>query len=321
MKQQTNRLQLVTVGFSLLVATGRLAPTVAQAAPRYVDFGDSLTTGSTIATCQEDRATSPWGCTEAPQATPYAVIVAQRMNWSFSNKVNDNDMLRGRPAKDLLRTGIWGYTLQEAVATDRQPTAGRWLPQLQAIRNATDLVTGSLGINDLHFSDVTKWARLYLSSNQDRITPAVQAIIQQRSADFDQLFSALSIAHTQGAKVVLGLYYNPYSSGDQECSDLQTIAHRLVGTLNQELDQRAHDAGITTVDYGRRFAGHGAGSKHPYVVGTNCRMADALVKWLPAWLAGRDANKAVAVAFDPHPNATGTKVMAQQLLEAVNNAD
>lgn len=309
-----------------VVGLGLAWPIQAKAAastnrPYYVDFGDSLTTGSSIATCKDDRTISPWGCKETPFVQPYATKVAQAMHWSFSNRIAD--VVNNKVSIDTMRAGIWGYTVQEAAADYLQGhnQAGSWTPQLQAVRSAVGLVTGTLGINDLRFSDVAKWGRLYLSSIDDKVTPAVQTILADRSADFDQLFAALDSARSNGAKPIIGLYYNPYDSGDQECSDLKSLGDRMVNTLDDELQQRARANHLTVVDYRRRFAGHGSGSHISYVFGQSCRLSDALVQWLPKWLGGGGGRKAVAVAFDPHPNNVGTAAIAQMYLEAYNNAD
>ena len=82
----------------------------------YVAVGDSTTTGFSIPTCSENRATSAFGCIGSPPATPYPQHVAADGGVSVDT---------------LVRKGIWGYTVNEAVvdaARDRNEL-GSWEPQ------------------------------------------------------------------------------------------------------------------------------------------------------------------------------------------------
>ncbi len=287
----------------------------------YVAFGDSLTTGSSIATCIEDRNASPWGCKEVPPAAvPYPERLAVDLGMSYSNNPSDyrRELLSSKQPGGY-RAGIWGYTLKEAVQAHQngKNSNGDWLPQIDAISHATELVTGSLGINDLQFSNVQKWAKLYLSKD-DKITPEARRIIKDHSADFDVLFSSLKDAKSRGANVVLTLYYNPYDTDDAFCQDLKVIGNRLVNTLDAELKRRSERANLNTADFRKIFRGHGAGSANPYVFGTECRLSSAVISWLPKWLGGGGGVKALAQDFDPHPNDAGTFVMARVIKEHLN---
>lgn len=292
--------------------------------PAYVAFGDSLTTGSSVPTCVENRKRSPWGCSEKPTAAiPYPDRVAKSLHMTYSDKPNDYAKYSFSNRFDLYRAGIWGYTVQEAASaqTAGHNSEGNWLPQLDAIKQARQLVTGSLGINDLNFSNVSKWVKLYLKPGDDYITPAVAATLQSRTNDFDQLFTALKTARSNGATIILGLYYNPYDSNNSQCSDLETIGNRIVNTLDAELLSRSRADGFKVADFRRSFTGHGAGSPHPYVFGNQCKITSAVVDSLPTWLAGGGGKDAIASGFDPHPNNAGTTAMATAILQEFNNAD
>lgn len=289
----------------------------------YVAFGDSLTTGSSVETCRENRQRSPWGCSESPTAAvPYPNRVAQSLGYRFSNKISDYvpEQFEKR-SLDLYRAGTWGYTIQEAASAHQASQNNGWLPQLSAISRATRLVTGSLGINDLHFSDVATWAKLYLRPGGDHITPRVRQKIAERTADFDELFRVLRDARDRGVNVVISLYYNPYDVDDNACADLRTIGNRIVNTLDDELQERAHQEGFDVADFRRSFQGHGSGSRDSYVFGTECKLSSAIVAVLPKWMGGGGGTRALAVRFDPHPNNKGTAAMAQAIMEEFNNAD
>src|SRR5690606_28437492 len=124
--------------------------------PKFVAFGDSLTTGGSVATCQPDRGLSPWGCTSLPPAaTPYPEWLAMALDYRYSSDPDAyHQAAPGFVPFDLHRAGIWGYTAQEAAtaAASGHNAEGDWMPQLAAIEQATELVVGSLGINDLRFS-------------------------------------------------------------------------------------------------------------------------------------------------------------------------
>lgn len=293
--------------------------------PAYVAFGDSITTGSSVATCKENRVRSPWGCSEMPTAAiPYPDKVAQALQLTYSDNPRDYaSASKGQTPVGLYRAGIWGYTAQEAARAQAagHNQLGAWVPQLTAIKQARQLVTGSLGINDMHFSDVAKWAKLYVKPGDDHVTLAARAVIADRQNDFDQLFSALGSAKEGGAKVIIGLYYNPYDSDRQQCSELKTIGDRIVDTLDNEILDRSHQNGFSVADFRRSFAGHGAGSNDSYVFGKQCSLGDATKDVLPAWLGGGGGKKALGIGFDPHPNNNGTTAMANAILQEYNNAD
>jgi lysophospholipase L1-like esterase len=291
----------------------------------YVAIGDSITTGSSVATCQEDRQKSPWGCAEVPTiAMPYPTRLAWYSGGTYSDQAADYRQGHLDANKlNVYRAGIWGYTVQEAAQAQNlgHNRIGEWMPQLEAISHASRLVTGNLGINDLHFSDVVKWAKLYVAYGKDKITPEVQRILKERSGDFDQLFAAYTAARANGAKVITTLYYNPYDSNLVNCQDLKTIADRIVNTLDNELQKRATAAHIETVDFRQYFGGHGAGSSDPYVFGSHCSISGAFTDLTPKWLGGGGGKRSLAIGFDPHPNNSGSMTMYKQIMEKYNGAD
>lgn len=279
------------------------AEIAAPETPRtFVAFGDSITTGGAIHSCVPDRAKYAWGCPPDATITPYPDILQKQLGYA-------NEQYH--------RVGIWGYTVSEAASAHRRGynTEGSWQTQVQSIKDATGLVTGSLGVNDLQFSNVFMWIRQYAWSRSGGVSQKARELLNERGTDFDLLFQSLSTAKNNGADVVVTLYYNPFSTQGLFCSDLRTIGDTLVGELNQELQTRASLVGVKTADFRDAFEGHGAGSDESYVLGQSCDALSAARAWLPEWVNGRDGNQAIAERFDPHPNQRGTTAMAQLIKE------
>lgn len=269
--------------------------------PLYVAFGDSLTTGGSIEGCRPNRELSPWGCTHA-NARSYPNRVAQALGYTRTS---------------FERVGIWGDTVEAATKAriDGKNAQGPWKPQLTAVEGAQKVVTGALGVNDLHFSDLKRWIKLYLSSaTGDKVTPAVQQIIQNHSADFEQMFNTLLVAKNNGATVVVTLYYNPYDNSKVLCGPLKSIGDRLVNTLDQELANRSVAHQFKVADFRTSFREHGSGSKNSYVFGDKCEVSSGIVNALSDWLDNDTSHSKLVNHFDPHPNNKGTKAMADSIL-------
>ncbi len=289
--------------------------------PAFVAFGDSITTGQSIAGCQPDRPVSPWGCIGRPATVPYPDRIAAALGYSYSSDYRFyQTWAPGFVPTDLNRVGIWGYTAQEAAQTYRNGRTheGNWLPQLQAIEAATDLVVGGLGVNDIRFSDVLFWAKQYYRPGADHVTAAVNQLLQERSADLDQLFRSLRRAGQGGARVVVTLYYNPYDSPNRFCGDLENIGNLVVNALDHELAGRAYANGLRAADPRSVFRNHGSGTSDPYVFGTQCKTSSAVASWLPQWLGGGGGADALAIAFDPHPNNAGSQAIARTVLQELD---
>jgi lysophospholipase L1-like esterase len=286
----------------------------------YVAFGDSITTGGSVPDCQFDPTTSPWGCTTT-SAVPYPDRVAASLGYSNSDDAATYKAAApGPPSLGLFRVGIWGYTVKEAAidAKNGINAKGPWLPQLTAAADAQKLVTGALGINDLHIDDWKKWLGLLLKSSQstDLVTDEANTIIKNRSADFDAMFNALDSAKVHGSRVIITLYYNPYDTFSDRCLAAKTISTRLLNVLDGELSKRALAHGFLPVDFRPVFQAHGAESTDPYVFATQCKAASAVSDWLPTWLSGHsDTESAIQAKFDPHPNNKGTQAMADAILK------
>jgi lysophospholipase L1-like esterase len=309
-------------------------PGVQPTGPKYVAFGDSLTTGFSIPKCDSDRKDSPWGCfkNQPPPAVPYPDRVASALGYSFSDDPGYyKQVAPGYPTTDLDRVGIWGYTAREAAAAQaaEHDADGPWLPQLSAVKHAQQLVTGSLGVNDLHFGDVGFWASRYLTGGTGKVASEAQKLLNADDAALDAEFSALTTAKSNGAKVVVTQIYNPYDNGRLDCKPLRDVGRTITDTLDSELGKRAQAAGLQVADWRPVFLGHGAGQgANSYVWGTDCSIEKAISevvpKWVPVYAFGvivfpfnGGGVKAIHQEYDPHPNNAGTTAMANAILTKV----
>jgi lysophospholipase L1-like esterase len=309
-------------------------------APSYVAIGDSTTTGFSIPTCDGDRAASEFGCTGTPPAPPYPERVAAAR----------------ADLNPLARKGIWGDTITRTVAayhSGRNADDELWEPQLRTAQRATDLVTVSLGANDMGWSDVWAYASNCVSAPTRSIfgvevfsgpprldTDDCASFVAEKFAVFedelDELLDLLQPRAAAGAEVAVLLYYNPFNDtryvarpwplpdGERTCSLLPALTDVMLSKLNTELADRAHARGFSTVDLGPAFVGHGAGSQDPYVFGSDCEWRGlASAPRVGIDLRQRRADvrdpsiDEIAKRFDPHPNAAGTRAQADAVLEVI----
>jgi lysophospholipase L1-like esterase len=271
--------------------------------PSYVGFGDSITTGFSVRGCKIDMRAKN-GCGGVPTVAPYPELVGSTPDIS-----------------DLDRVGVWGATLRDTVADLREGGRRSWPPQLSEVARAQHLVTGALGINDLHPGDWPHW--LWLAGTgrgPDHAAEHLRAI----APDLDELFEVLAEVHARGARVVVTLYYNPYDGGP--CLALPGTAEIIVSALDQELALRARRAGLDVADFSLAFRGHGAGSGDSWVFGTSCDLLSAVDAYLAAWnpftlvIYGNPFKKArddAAALLDPHPNDAGVSAMARAVRDVL----
>jgi hypothetical protein len=295
----------------------------------YVAIGDSTTTGFSVPTCAEDRAASPYGCVGDPPAPPYP------------ERIRDAEPRFG----DLDRKGIWGYDIGEAVDAyfAGQNAEGPWTPQLTAAEDARELVTVSLGANDMEFSDIQYWlgqcigieqqsflgvvydVDIVVEEDQCRQAATDRATAPELSADMDTMFDILDTPAANGADVVITLYFNAYNDKkvvrfffDRSCHIIHTVGDIIVSAINNELERRAIDHGFLVADFKPVFDGHGAGSDDSYVFGTECELIGALTAvdfdfgWPP--VDTDETLREIQTRFDPHPNAAGTQAQSDTIL-------
>lgn len=285
----------------------------------YVAYGDSITTGFSANACSVfDRTLSREGCVDFGQrpADPYPLLVSEALGGQYL---------------EMERVGIWGQTADDAREEYEDGTdpssEGPWPAQLRAVDNAAKLVTGSLGINDMEFSDAPFWTSncitdlLCLGAANER----VESDPVQRG--LNRMFDRLAEAGQRGATVMVTLYYIPVDPNMEGCDMTRRIARTIVERLNLELQEKAllygtqTGAQIQTVDLVAAFEGHGLGSADPYVYGKTCRDVDAL-DLVPAIIDSPPIGERVySIFFDAHPNCNGGEAIARAIVAALARND
>jgi lysophospholipase L1-like esterase len=290
--------------------------------PGYVGIGDSTTTGFSVPTCREDRAASAFGCVGTPPATPYPDRIAADARYA-----------------DEKRVGIWGYTIREAVADANKGrnAKGDWTPQLLEAERATELVTVSLGANDMRFSDVPYWLKECTVKEFTTLKSSCNEAARKRAEamrpDVQAMMSRLDKAKGNGATVVITQYFNPYNVrkeagpfnlASRDCTVLWAIASIITANLNRVLGEEARKHDFLLAPLAGRFAGHGAGAKDSYVFGSDCDAAGAAtaVKFNLGWppVNGGATEREIHKRFDPHPNGKGTQAQSGTVLDQINAA-
>ncbi len=263
----------------------------------YVAIGDSTTTGHSIPECDSELSRDKHGCDDSSgiPATPYPELVAQRA---------------GPPYDDLNRVGVWGTTLKTMVEEwdaywfdDYQLAHGSWVPQLVAAEDARQLVTVSIGANDMHFSDVYHWAWQFRTGQSNG---HANDHLEDLDDELDVLFNTLDIARDNGADIVVANYFNPYG-----CGTMHAVADSVIGNLNEELESRTADSGFLLADFHEAFQGHSAGDDESWVFGYECSIRGVIEAF------GEDGTPEVQARFDPHPNGLGTNAQANAVLEVL----
>lgn len=220
----------------------------------------------------------------------------------------------------------------------------KWESQLHAVDGAQDLVTVSLGVNDMKWDQPFFWIRESLKGNTERSADALLTELNAPRGNspsyMDELFGVLKRADERGAEVVVNLYYNPVHAPYEiqtlngpmtKCSATHGIAKTITGKLNDQLQQRATNNGLLYADFEAKFVengeDHGAGGPDPgesWVYGTGCDVDDAILGALPDSFnpfgddfLGGSGYQGIAEKFDPHPNPSGSRAMAEEIQEVI----
>jgi hypothetical protein len=338
----------------------------------YVAIGDSTSTGHSIRICQRQGQPDAsdfryvYGCPVEPQdRSAYPDLLAEMLGSPYnddytvaeSGDYRENPDL-GPPGAHLNRVGVWASTIRQMVdnyergietGTDRRGDTP-WESQLHAVDDAEILVTTLHGASDMRFADIPFWAQ-QISTFQTQ--EAANNLIDEINADraggkqsyMDAYFEVLDNAEERGAKVVIGLYYNPYHEPyastvagipyRSNCGIMHGGARTITDTLNAELERRVNErqaAGkdFEVSDFKTKFnppgdEDHGMGGPEPsqsWLYGSECNLDGAMSSFLPrSWSPGEGfdggGEQVTAEMFDPHPNPEGSNAMAEEIKEVV----
>lgn len=221
--KRRTRTWMAAVSTALVVAaTGLVTTAPAQAAPApvfYVPVGDSYSSGQGL------RSTFQ-GCEIDDRAWPFSVVAPGQVAPIRSN----------------------GIVSQRACSG---ATSAQVLAQVSGVPAGTDLITVTVGANDLALTDVI--TQCFLGDctarangiDTDTILPGVEAVLAR--------------ARASGATVVMNTYPNLFARlfGDSRVTAAeQTAGSSLMRRLNASLRTAASRAGVHVADAEVAFAGH-----------------------------------------------------------------
>jgi lysophospholipase L1-like esterase len=245
------------------------APTTTAAPRQYVSLGDSYSAGQGL-----PGQIQP--CGRAPGA--YPALVAQRAGLIASFHACN------------------GATTADVLDEEQAPGTGR---QIDAVTAEADIVTISIGGNDIGFSPVMTDCVL-ASLPCTRLADQVNAALATLAPRLVAVYGAIRARAPHARLLVVGypqLVVDPGAATTGSCAGLTVDESRFVrqegDALNAVIRTAAATAGATYVDTAGPFAGHEACTAQPWMAGVN--LSD------------------VAGSF--HPNAAGQDELARLVLD------
>lgn len=221
---------------------------------------------------------------------------------------------------------------------------------MHAVDDAEALVTTLHGASDMRFADIPFWAqKISTFQTKEAAKDLIDEINAERSGGrqsyMDAYFKVLNNAEERGAKVVVGLYYNPYHEPyastvagipyERNCGIMHGGARTITDTLNAELKRRVDNRkevgkDFKVANFKTKFnppgdEDHGMGGPDPgqsWLYGSECNLDAGVTSFLPdSWSLGEGfdggGEQVTAEAFDPHPNPEGSNAMAEEIEEVV----
>lgn len=275
---------------ALALVAALLVPATATAAPDhddYVALGDSYASGPFI----PHQRTDPLGCFRSTRN--YASVVAERLGAALTDVT-----CGGATTEDM--------TAPQDVLFGPNP------PQLDALGAGTDLVTLTIGGNDIGFADIiltcaqdslldpfgNPCTRRYTAGGTDGLAARIDALAPKLAAVLQGIEQ-----RAPGARVVVVGYLRilppshgcwpvvPISAGDVPYLDATQRR------LNAVLGAQAAAAGASFVDPYPRSLGRDV-----------CRLPG--VKWVEGLVP-------TAPAFPVHPNAAGMRAVAEMVVQSL----
>ena len=252
-------------------AGGSLLPTTTTTAPpphHYVSLGDSYSAG-------EGLPAPVQPCGRTPGA--YPALVADRAGLIGSFHACN------------------GATTAEVLDDEQAPGVGK---QIDAVTSDTDIVTVSIGGNDIGFRRVMTdcvLASLPCTRLADQVTAALAALTPRLLA----VFAEIRLRAPHARLLVVGypqLVVDPGSATTGACAGMTLDENRWVrqegDALNAVIRAAAATSGAVYVDAARPFAGHEACTPQPWMEGVN--LTDIVSSF--------------------HPNAAGQEQLARLVL-------
>lgn len=242
----------------------------------YVALGDSYAAMGSV----EAGTTGPEFCLRATDNYPSQVMTDERVG------VAVDASCQGAQIPDLLQPRVAG--------------SGSLPPQVSTLDEDTDLVTLSIGGNDLGFGDIIGCVQRNLFSEPSvdcvaQLDAPVQERLSQLPAELERVYTAIAAA-TDGAQVITTGYL-PILTDSQECPEVAGISaaeRAWVAEITTQLNEvlgvaaRNHDADFVLPE---GFAEHSV-------------CADPAQRWV-------DITGAQTGSYPMHPTAAGQAAMAK----------
>ena len=277
----------LTFVVALLAAIAAALPSAAAAAPNYVALGDSYTAGPLIPVW-----IPPWGCLKSDHN--FAHLAAPRLNLALRDP-----SCSGAETEDMTQTqGVWP-----------EPNP----PQFDSLAADTEVVTLSVGGNDIGFSSLAEDC----FSNQptgspckDKYTAGGTDQISQRIAETaPKVAGVLQGIHSRSpsARVFLVNYPTIFPDEGPSCYPVLPVAdgdavwlREKHKELNAMLAEQAAANGATLVDWYTASIGHDA-----------CKPPG--IKWV-------EAPVPMNAAAPVHPNLFGMQAASDLVVAAVRGS-
>ncbi|HJE59146.1 MAG TPA: SGNH/GDSL hydrolase family protein [Nocardiopsis listeri] len=220
------------------------APVSAEVADiNYVALGDSFSSGLGTADYDDD------GCKRGPAAYPEL--------WAASNAPAAFDFVAcsGATTDDVLND------------------------QVSALSPETNLVTITIGGNDVGFADVITTCRLGSNADCDEVGEQAENEVRDVLPGLlDQTYGAITEAAPQAQVVVLG-YPSLFELGPCGVGSIGEVKrerlNQMADVLSDTIADRATSAGLTHVDVNGTFEGHRVCADEPWINGTKVPISES----------------------------------------------
>ncbi|MBI4128613.1 MAG: hypothetical protein HY460_01060 [Parcubacteria group bacterium] len=242
----------------------------------YLALGDSVPTGHSIASFNSGL----------PPATDGYPRILERF---LRDRVTENVIMRN--------AAMWGWTAREIPLFQMILMC---IPEIGVLR-CPDIVTLTVGANDIHFSQLEEWLPLTPSKRRKRAEERSLAVKPDIEAIIDGIRE-----ESPTTEIFVTNYFNP--SDKAKCRRMYNLgedilwAKKRIG-LNDVIAAVAREKGVHLIDLYSQFRNHGIESKKgSWLYGTECRK-----------------RKVPIGTFDPHPKFSGQQCIAHLIWERMSS--